>query len=156
MEKVDFVLFYEGTARELDNLSLLKKELEYRGYSVVISHFLLEKYAYTLTHYEPHVVVTPWMRNDFNLFRLGYQFKKWDKKIVDLQWEQVLSIQRMKEHECDIRDEAKKAYHVCWGEFRRNVLIEHGIDQELCPIVGTLQQDFAEMNLRVFIKAGKR
>lgn len=142
MKDIDFVLFYEGTARELDNLVLLKKELEHRGYSVAISHFLLEKYAYTLKHYEPKVVVTPWLRNDFNLYRLGYRFRKWGHKIVDLQWEQVLSIQRMKDRECDIRDEAKKAYHLCWGNYRRNVLIENGIDGKLCPIVGVLQQDF--------------
>lgn len=151
MKKVDFVIFYEGIARELDNLCLLRGELESRGYSVALSHFYLEFYAKTICTYAPEVVVTPWLRNNYNIFRLT-RFHNWGKKLVNLQWEQVCSNELMLKHDCDIIEEAKKAEHLCWGQFRRDVLIENRIAADRCPVTGVLQQDYCRPELLPFFK----
>ena len=38
VEEVDFLMIYEHKVRELENLCLIKYELERRGYKVVIKH----------------------------------------------------------------------------------------------------------------------
>lgn len=139
---MDFLIFYEHVNREIENDTLLKYELERRGYTCDIIHFAgpgLHKYHKQKNRAK--VLVTPWLR--YNVDVLEYlHYAKRPYKLVNLQWEQVYSKRGV---ECGLvatHDEAKKAYHLCWGENSRARLEEMGVPKENLAIVGAMQQDY--------------
>lgn len=139
---IDFLIFYEHVNREIENDTLLKCELEKRGYSCKIIHFGGPGiYKFGKRKNRAKVVVTPWLRYNSNILKY-IQYAKKPYKLVNLQWEQVYNKRGI---ECGLvatHGEAKKAYHTCWGENSRARLEAMGIPKENLKIVGAMQQDY--------------
>jgi len=139
---LDFLIFYEHVNREIENDTLLKYELERRGYSCEIMHFSGPGiYKAHKRKNRAKVVVTPWLRYNSNVLKY-IQYAKKPYKLVNLQWEQVYSKRGI---ECGLvatHGEAKKAYHTCWGENSRARLEAMGVPKENLKIVGAMQQDY--------------
>ena len=138
----DFLIFYEHVNREVENDTLVKYELEKRGYSCEILHFSGPGlYNYHKKKNRAKVVVTPWLRYNCDVLEyLPYAGKPY--KLVNLQWEQVYNKRGI---ECGLvatHDEAKKAYHTCWGENSRARLEDMGVPPENLRVVGAMQQDY--------------
>lgn len=136
---VDFVLFYEIEVRELESLVVLKKYLEKKGYSVVISDSYGPEYLKTILKYQPMVVVVPWLRNTDNIIRFC-SFKNKINKIVNLQWEQIYSNRTLKNGIGEIKGIAKNAYHICWGEVTKSRL--NYLEDSKLLLSGAIQLDF--------------
>lgn len=139
---MDFLIFYEHVNREIENVTLVKKELEKRGYTCDIVSFngpYLHKYHKKKNR--ARVVVTPWLRYDINVATY-LPFAKKGYKIVNLQWEQVYNKVGVASGLVTVSGEAKKAYHMCWGENSRARLEEYGVAKENLAIVGAVQQDY--------------
>lgn len=141
MKKVDFVIFYEGFNREYQNIYLLKKELESRGFSVRLSHFAFKDCYKTVKKYSPTAVICPWLRYNENVFRFML-FKKPVKILANLQWEQVYNNLSVREGLTNSSGESLKYIHLCWSENSKNRLINDGVQAENLPIVGAVQLDF--------------
>lgn len=139
---VDFLIFYEHINREIENDTLVKYELEKRGYSCEIVQFMGPGlYKHSKRKNKAKVVVTPWLRYNSNVYKY-IQFAKKPYKLVNLQWEQVYNKRGI---ECGLvatHGEAKKAYHTCWGENSRARLEKMGVPKENLKIVGAIQQDY--------------
>jgi surface carbohydrate biosynthesis protein len=138
---MDFIIFYEHLNRELENVLLIKHELETRGYSVAISHFSGCSYGRHVLFSRPEVIVTPWLRYDENVYRFT-RFRGSTKKIVNLQWEQIYSKKGIESGLVTISGTAKQAYHICWGAKTKSRLIQQGISPDKLEITGAVQLDF--------------
>ncbi len=138
---MDFLICYEHNVREVENDTLLKYELEKRGYSCKIIHFNDMDYSRYTGRHKAKVVVTPWLRYDENVFHY-LQIAQKPYKLVNLQWEQVYSEHGLQSGVVRTVGNALKAYHICWGENSRNRLIAAGISPDNLKITGAMQMDY--------------
>lgn len=137
--KIDFLIRYEHKVRELESITLLKIELERRGYSVAFKC----NYDYkTDDNYKPRVLVVPAAYYPehimFDLIRYGY-----NKKIANLQWEQIFQnkTERNLSTLYDIHGCCRNIKHLLWGEQECNRLINGGLIKENALKVGLLNTD---------------
>lgn len=152
---LDFLICYEHINREVENDTLLKQELESRGYTCeLIKYDSYEAIMHWFPLKKAKVVVVPWLRYDINLIRFILMAKK-PYKIVNMQWEQVMR-KAFIERDFDlIRGQCQKVYHICWGvnNFRR--LCGYGINPENLRITGAMQQDFSRKEFKNYYKKKK-
>ena len=89
--KFDYLILYEGKARELISVILLATELENRGYTVSIqnsfSHQIKRKQKL-----DAEVIIVPFLYSDYELYEYVYRVCGENQKIINLRWEQVYSI----------------------------------------------------------------
>lgn len=148
MKKVDFLFVYEVKARELENICLLKYELERRGYTVVLIntwYYLKRK----VPRYKANVVVTFALYNN-DTYKFITSYVKKINKLVNLQWEQVgtTSDEKSEKSLFYIKGEAKKAVHVCWGMKTKERLMQNcGIDEKKLMLTGHISLDFLRDDL---------
>lgn len=147
---MDFLFFYEINTREIETLTLLKNELEYRGYKCAISHFSAWGYGINMLK-NPKVIITPWLRDDNNVYTFTRNIYK-TTKIVNLQSEQIYSEEDEKFGYAKCTGTAKKAYHVCWGQQSRDRLANQDIKIDNLPILGSIKMDFFSPLFQSFYK----
>jgi len=138
---VDFLICYEHIAREVENDALIKYELERRGYTCEIIPFNGEGYFRYSIKNKARVIVTPWLRYDENVFHYINMAAR-PYKLVNLQWEQVYSMDDLKSGMAVTSYQAKKAFHLCWGENSKERLISEGVDEKNIFVTGAIQLDY--------------
>lgn len=90
MTAFDFIMLYEHKVRELENLCLLKYELESRGYSVKIMYIDDAKNALAVKPvYYAKVLLVMACYNNQTLYWHTKEFVKFEK-VIDLQWENIV------------------------------------------------------------------
>lgn len=143
MKNVDFLFIYEVKPRELENICLLKYELEKRGYSVA----LLNTWYYIRSKppkYNPKVVISFALYND-NTFKFISGYVRNINKIVNMQWEQVGSNTEESDNDTLFRlsGMANHALNICWGTKTYNRLreISH-INERNLYVSGHVTLDF--------------
>lgn len=145
MKELDFLFIYEHKVRELENLCLMKYELDRRGYRTKIVYVddaenaLAEKPVY-----HARVVCTMACYDNYTLLWHTKRFVKFEK-VIDLQWENIVY---PKDEE---RDDAYKNYwgigkavvHVSWGEqnVKRLLNVAH-LDEKKVKLTGHVGMDF--------------
>lgn len=143
MRKIDFLLIYEVKSREIENICLLKYELEKRGYTVEV----LNTWYYVRKippKYNASVVISFALYND-ETFKFISIFTSKIQKIVNLQWEQVGSIKEESNEDTLFRISgiAKFALNLCWGQKTYNRLKDFsGVDDKNLFISGHISLDF--------------
>lgn len=144
-QKIDVLITYEHKARELDTIVLLKNELEKRGYSVLL-HCSYENDVYKfpcMPNIKPKCVITSAAYNYGVVEYFSFGLVGLVKKIINLQWEQVLSV----EEEADLnayhnpKGFAKNVIHLCWGEAPKKRLILSGVPESKCIVTGPGHMD---------------
>lgn len=147
------LLFYENINREYEVLVLLKCELEKRGHQVTISHFGFHDWGFHFLFSAPDIIATPWLRYDKNVARWAL-FHRWKKntKIVNLQWEQVYSRKGIESGLTEIRGEALKGIHLCWGKRSFNRLEHQGLPKHNLYINGPMQFDLCRPEYHAYFK----
>lgn len=140
-------ILYERKTREIYNDLLLKIELESRGHNCVISQ-MYEGDKFINGIERPDVILAPHLYSTREIPRIWSRFGKCDK-IINLQYEQILSYEQEKDSIFDPKGEAKKAYHVCWGKRTQERLLNAGIDKSKLPILGAIQLDLLRKEYRV-------
>lgn len=145
MKQLDFLFIYEHKVRELENLCLMKYELDRRGYKTEIIYIndaenalspkILYKTKVLCTMACYHNKTLRWHVKDFIEF----------EKIIDLQWENI--VYPKDEH----RVGAYKNYHgigkdvvrVSWGKQNETRLLETvQMDPEKVKVIGHVGMDF--------------
>lgn len=144
MEKRDFVIEYEVKNRELDFLCLVAAYLRKKGYSVAFVNSWDSLYRRP-TAYDAQVAVISACYND-GTYDFFAGFVASYKKVVNMQWEQVLSNRFYKEHAKEFHDYCGiglNTRHVCWGEKEKQWMMEnYNIQEEYMNVVGYLPLDF--------------
>ncbi len=139
----DVLLTYEIKNREIENLCLIKYELERRGYSV---QFRMQ-YESFFTYRPPiqaKVVVVPGYYRERHQFYASSHTVSTDR-ILNMQWEQVRSSrdEKSKDTLFAIKDWGRKASHIAWGSHMQNRLInEWKCDPSHVFMTGHLTFDF--------------
>lgn len=143
--KIDFFISYEHKSRELESILLIKLELERRGYSVYINGL----YESTFDNYrqfkklKPKVAIVPAAYDYGILSCFAFNFVGLIDKVVNLQWEQVLTIKE----EADLngyhnpKGIASQVIHLCWGEKTKERLIKSGIAPSNAIVTGPIHLD---------------
>ncbi|MEG0091749.1 MAG: hypothetical protein RSA20_08000, partial [Oscillospiraceae bacterium] len=153
MKKVDFLFIYEVRSREIENLALLAAQLEHWGYTTAF----MNSWRCLDLKYDSYdaqvVVISACYDTGTYQFFAGHAGKF--KKVVDLQWEQVLKngyIQSREIVSWDFSGEGLVTRHVCWGPNERKRLEDvYGVEEQYLPICGYLPMDFYRPELADFI-----
>lgn len=140
---IDFLFIYEHKAREMENLCLIKNELDIRGYS---SRFLnvwdlaLKKQP----KIKAKVVVMPAFMEESVIDYYIYSIAGNVKKIINLQWEQLYSeIEDTAVNSIrSIKGIAKQAVHISWGDNNTKYLIKNGVKPKNIALTGPVHMDF--------------
>lgn len=145
MVELDFLFIYEHKVRELENLCLMKYELDRRGYKTKIVY--IDDAANAIEErpiYYAKVVCTMACYDNYTLFWHTKEFVKFDK-VIDLQWENI--VYEKDEH----REGAYKNYlgigkavvHVSWGKQNVKRLLEAAhLDERKVKLTGHVGMDF--------------
>ncbi len=149
-EEVDFLMIYEHKVRELENLCLVKYELERRGYKVVIKHIEDEEALEAVKPlYHAKVVTTMACYQNASLEWHTKDFVSFDK-VIDMQWENIV-------YPKDERAGVFKNYtgigrevvRVSWGEANKRRLLKAAhMDERNIKVVGHIGMDFLRDQLR--------
>lgn len=138
---VDFVISYEHWQRELYGCTLLKLELERRGYTVELDHFPIDcSFSPYRRKLAPKVVIYPWLYTNGPV-KEACAFGKKPQNIINLQSEQSLSEFTLVWRPKMPRDEAQKGYHVCWGNLTKERMLNAGVEDSHLRVVGNIHLD---------------
>ena len=121
MEELDFLFIYEHKVRELENLCLMKYELDRRGYKSKIMHIEdAEALKAMQPIYHAKVVVMMACYENSTIEWHTKNFVKFDK-IIDLQWENIVFPMDEKNSHAykNYSGVAKDVVRVSWGEMNR-------------------------------------
>jgi len=141
--KYDFVILFEQRSRELENVCLIKAELERRGFSVWLSSAWFWRSFKTFSRIKADYLIVPWLYDEINLGFCGAFKKGRPKAVINLQMEQVHTISTAESGTRFPKGQAKRFYHLCWGERILKRLHEMaGIPAHLLLKTGAISTDF--------------
>ena len=150
VKEVDFLMIYEHKVRELENLCLIKYELERRGYKVVIKHIEDEEALDAVKPiYHAKVVITMACYQNASLEWHTKDFVAFDK-VIDMQWENIV-------YPKDERAGVFKNYtgigrevvRVSWGEANKRRLLKAAhMEERNIKVVGHVGMDFLRDQLK--------
>lgn len=145
MRELDFLFVYEHKVRELENLCLLKYELDRRGYRTEIRY---------VEDAENELAVKPFIRTKvllvmscYDNHALSWQIKNYVKfdKVIDMQWENIV-YPKDEEREGafkNYKEIGKAVPHVSWGQQNVKRLLEAAhLDQKMVKLIGHVGMDF--------------
>ena len=151
MKKVDILFLYETKVRELENICLIKNELENRGYTVGVQN-TWNSLGIKRFPYKAKVVVTHGMYHD-GIYEFVESLVGDVPKVVNMQCEQVGTI---KDESCSnsrfiLQGIAKQCMNICWGRKTFKRLIEKsGIDENHLRETGHVTLDFCRKEFRSY------
>lgn len=145
MRELDFLFVYEHKVRELENLCLIKYELDKRGYRTEIRY---------IEDAENELAVKPFIYAKvvlvmacYDNLALSWQIKNYVRfdKIIDMQWENIV-YPKDEEREGafkNYKEIGKAVPHVSWGEQNvRRLLDAAHLDAKLVKLTGHVGMDF--------------
>lgn len=151
MKKVDILFLYETKVRELENICLIKNELEKRGYTVGVQNTWnslgIKKFPY-----KAKVVVTHGMYHD-GIYEFVKSLVGKAPKIVNMQCEQIGTIRDefAENSRFVLRGMAKQSMNICWGDRTVKRLTEKSlIDENHLSKTGHVGLDFCKKELREY------
>jgi len=149
---LDYLFVYEHKARELESVCLLKAVLELRGYSCEIIQ--LHNFSFKTLNFryfnKPKVIIVFALYNNKSFVGHVIDFVGYSKKVVNLQWEQIISDKYIKLGLHNPKGLAALATHICWGENSFKRLINNGVKNAV--ITGAIHLDFLRNDFRDFYK----
>ena len=153
MMELDFLFIYEHKVRELENLCLVKYELDRRGYRTKIAYVDDAVNAEAdRPIYHAKVLCTMACYDNYTLFWHSKQFVKFEK-VIDLQWENIV-YPKDEQREGAYKNFwgiGKDVVHVSWG--RQNVdrlLGAAHLDEKKVKLTGHVGMDFLREPLNRF------
>lgn len=150
---MDVLIIYEHIEREIYNAFLLKFELEKRGYTVSISRYQEP----TLPSFNaPKLIIMPWLFAEHNLVDLRARSIRPFYKILNMQYEQVMSQMWLDVGYYIPKDKARNAVQLCWGHRRKQLLIDEGFSENQLITIGDIRQDFSKEAFKDFFKTKKQ
>lgn len=151
IEELDFMFIYEHKVRELENLCLLKYELDKRGYKTKIIHIEdAEALKAMRPIYHTKVVVTMACYQNSSIEWHTKDFVKFDK-LIDLQWENIVFPMDEKDTKAykNYSGVAKDVVRVSWGTMNQRRMLEVAkMDPKKVKLIGHVGMDFLRDGLK--------
>ena len=156
MEELDFLFIYEHKVRELENLCLMKYELDRRGYKSKIMHIEdAEALKAMRPIYHAKVVVMMACYENSTIEWHTKNFVKFDK-IIDLQWENIVFPMDEKNSHAykNYSGVAKDVVRVSWGEMNRKRMLDVAkMDPKKVKLIGHVGMDFLRDELKGYYRS---
>lgn len=155
VQEIDFLIIYEHKVRELENMCLIKYELERRGYKVLIKHIEDEEALEAVKPiYHAKVVLTMACYQNASLEWHTKDFVSFDK-VIDMQWENIVY---PKDEKAGVFKNytgiGKEVVRVSWGEANRKRLLEAAhMDPRNIKVVGHVGMDFLRDELKGYYRS---
>lgn len=146
------IIFYHEIQRELQNAYLLKAELQRRGHEVYVYHYDYIIKSKRVLYFTPDIVITHCLHDPKAVEYVTRTFNSKITRIVNLQYEQVMSNMWDKATYQIPQGIEKNAIHLCWGEMGKNRFISNGISEENVKVVGCLNVDMCSEKFRRIYK----
>ena len=139
----DILFTYQHKPREIEVLCLLKLELEKRGHTVDFTCTFKADRIFSFFR-KTRLVVSSAMYNDDVLWFMVYDIAGFVDKVINLQWEQVLSNSDEADPSCfhNPNGYAREVLHLCWGEAPHNRIVSAGVPATKAPVIGAIHLDF--------------
>ena len=151
MEEIDFMFIYEHKVRELENICLLKYELDRRGYKTKIVHIEdADALKAIRPIYHAKVVVTMACYQNSSIEWHTKNFVKFDK-IIDMQWENIVYPKDEKDVNAfkNYTGVAKDVVRVSWGTMNQKRMLEVVcMDPKKDKLVGHVGMDYLRPEFR--------
>lgn len=154
MKKVDVLFLYETRVRELENICLLKYELERRGYSVGILNTWNELGRKGRPKYEGKVIVTHAMYHD-GIYEFVRSILGKVPKVVNMQCEQIgtMGDRTNPKSRFILSGVANQSMNICWGdETVKRLTVDSQIDEQHIRKTGNITLDFCREQFRGYYK----
>lgn len=146
--RVDFLLIYEIKQRDLENFTLLKKELERRGYKVSMQNMFDLRPV--------RAKVTAGSIDDDNLLQFHRTPSKSTHKFINMKPEQIFnnSADTDKDFSLTVRGQARETLNIAWGEnsVRRYTEV-FGLDPKNVYKTGHITMDLLREEFRSYFKS---
>lgn len=139
-KRVDFIIYYETVQREYENACLIKAELERRGYSVMICNTIRVDYWKSF-FIKPKVIIVHGFYGGHCIPFVTKIRKKINAKVLNLQYEQIVSLSDDENSTQMPSNDERKAYHVCWGPKNYMSCLKNGVDSAHLLRLGAIQFD---------------
>ena len=149
---MDIVIFYEFEERELTNACLLRCELEKRGYTVEIAKVYEARIPFID---KPKLIITPFLYHDKDVETFTSYFFQPVERILNLQYEQVISKKWLNTGFHFPKGLAKNAIHICWSEFLKNMVKNKDVNESNLFVVGDIRTDFDRSIFNEFFTSKK-
>jgi len=146
---MDINIVYEHIEREIYNAFLIKFELEKRGYTVLLTRTEEPRLP---SFNAPKLIIMPWLFGEHNLVDLRVRYLRRFKKILNLQYEQVMSQMWLDVGYHISKDKARNACQLCWGNKRKKILEDAGISKDKLMVIGDIRQDYSKPAFKDFFK----
>ena len=151
IEELDFMFIYEHKVRELENLCLLKYELDKRGYKTKIMHIEdAEALKAMRPMYHAKVVVMMACYDNRTIEWHTKNYVKFDK-LIDLQWENIVFPMDEKDTKAykNYSGVAKDVVRVSWGTMNQTRMLEVvKMDPKKVKLIGHVGMDFLRDELK--------
>lgn len=145
MIDLDFLFLYEHKVRELENLCLMKYELDRRGYKTKIAYIDdAENALADVPIYHAKIVCTMACYDNYTLFWHTKRFVKFEK-VIDLQWENIVYAKDEQREDAykNFGGIGKDVVHVSWGEQNvKRLLNAAHLDKKKVKLTGHVGMDF--------------
>lgn len=156
MENLDFLFVYEHKVRELENLCLMKYELDRRGYKTKILYVEDEKSLRAIKPFY-HVKVVVLMACYGN-HTLEWQTKDYVQfeKVIDLQWENIVYPMDEKNSKAykNYTGIGKDVVRVSWGEKNRQRMLDVAkMDPKKVKLIGHVGMDYLRDELKGYYRS---
>ncbi len=149
MKKVDILFLYETKVRELENICLIKNELEERGYTVGVQNTWCSL-GQKKRPYKAKVVVTHGMYHD-GIYEFVKSLVGTAPKVVNMQCEQIGTVADEQDDNSRfiLHGVSNQCMNICWGDRTVKRLAEKSkIDSKHLKKTGHVTLDFCREDLR--------
>ncbi len=148
---IDVLFTYQHKAREIESLCLLKYELEKRGYTTAFC-CTFEPNRIGKYYKRAKTIITSSLYDDASLWFFVYDIAGYSPKVINLQWEQVLSNFDETNPNCfhNPKGSARYALHLCWGNASRNRIVKGGVSENNAIITGAIHLDFLRPEMKSY------
>lgn len=134
------LIIYERKNREFENALLIQHFLEESGHDCKVCQFYESEAFSKPWKCAPDVIFVPHLYSSDAVNRVVARFGK-PKKIINLQYEQVLSERWEKLGHHNPKGKAKLYDHICWGPKTVERLKEAGVPELNVHMIGAVQLD---------------
>ena len=155
MKKVDILFLYETRVRELENICLIKYELERRGYTVAVQNTWNELAKKSKPKYDAKVVVTHAMYHD-GIYQFVQSIVGNVPKVVNMQCEQVGTLQddEAEDSRFLLQGVAAQSMNICWGQKSYERLLRRSkISPDYLRLTGQVTLDFCRPELKGYYQS---
>lgn len=141
------ILFYEILAREYNAAKRIKKFLTEKYSCKVKIRSIIYEYGKAIKEAKKEgvdIIITPWMPNkkDYELLMPFLDINE-NLKVFNLYQEQIASDETLSITLLKDNIVKENVYHLCWGDYFKQLLVNNGVDESHALITGNARFDNA-------------